>query len=501
MPNYKGRLVPLNLLRNFVVGVLALTVGSMPGYGATAGSLCDLNELNPWYEELLQKSIDKFIGEIKVRDRAVSLALRNLRDHGVPLPGDVSNLQSAPTKGIKPSRMLKVLQNLDNILIGVEALEALADGDGEKATDIVRKAALKSGMVAGLEIIGVPLVGAMFLALEVTILSFEKRQRQDRLLDVDYGFYVFLNDKELQSLLEHDRKKAVRYYVDKYLIPIRRHRRVFQSYMDSELPENQRIKVHSEYPDDFLWKFFLTVDKIVENEKLFSLVMTMLLDFEQKRERQLPTGQSTRHREEAKRLRASAGFKTLHSAAKILGSNGIWIREQICALYREHENKQLAAMAKTGRPSQRTEEEDDPFYRTFRAWRENRGIRMPEQKPPSKPPCDNWMKGNWRYLSENITQPLFYYKDDFTLNSDCTVKARQDKSSSRKNRWEIKGNKLIVTWGVGRDDAWVNEFIVPGSKKDKLDGQTIPPDEYRRKNRLSKNFRSCLRRDLSAAEC
>ena len=178
--------------------------------------------------------------------------------------------------GIKPVHINNIMTHFGSIIRAADAMGALMASDYEAAVDN----AVKGGVILGLTLKGIPMVGEMITALEITQASFEELKKQEDMLKVDCAFYQFMDDTKLQSLIQKGNWRDVSdYYINNYIMKDQLHRDRSQAYIDSVLGERVDLNLNSSNPFEVISNIGLHN----ANPKLRTFVITMLKDFDQKR--------------------------------------------------------------------------------------------------------------------------------------------------------------------------------------------------------------------------
>ncbi len=141
--------------------------------------------------------------------------------------------------------------------------KAVAQGEIEPVKDWVVDEAVGTGVSKFAEYIGATsnglIVGAMITSLKTVKESYETLEHEDCLLNVDMGFYRFLDDPKLRwSESGKMPAGAVDHYIQNYLVgggsgpygsTRAENRRVLQCFINLEMPESERIDVSSMGPE------------------------------------------------------------------------------------------------------------------------------------------------------------------------------------------------------------------------------------------------------------
>ena len=141
--------------------------------------------------------------------------------------------------------------------------KAVAQGDIEPVKDWAVDEAVGTGVSKFAEYIGATsnglIIGSMITSLKTVKESYETLEYEDCLLNVDIGFYRFLDDPKLRWQKSGEMPAgAVDHYIQNYLVgggsgpygsTRAENRRVLQCFINLEMPESERIDVSSMGPE------------------------------------------------------------------------------------------------------------------------------------------------------------------------------------------------------------------------------------------------------------
>lgn len=185
----------------------------------------------------------------------------------------------------------EMIKNLTTMLKIIEITEALDAGDYAK----LQKMTIDAAAAASLTAIGVPYVGAVLFAYEVTKESYKQLEHEDCLLNIDIGYYKFLDDPILTGEKIRDKHGKPIDKIDYYLMSYihgegtdpfgnrkEQNRRIFQCFINEELPEEERIQVDYSETNPFARAIQALV--VVNNRRrLRTPTNVMLRDFSAKK--------------------------------------------------------------------------------------------------------------------------------------------------------------------------------------------------------------------------
>ena len=274
-----------------------------------------------WEDELLTKVFDQLTSSAGLTQQAgVRKVLIELYKEKIPFGKGGALIR------LKPGQIVQVVKHVGTVTTTLSAVNSVANGDYKGALVTIAR----FGIEAFLEAKGMPHLAFASFAFDIVLMSKKEADRQERLLNVDMAFYKFLSEEKLQHLLDTDPGAAARHYIASHLASKngKRHRELFQAYIDTEIAEAERVQIDS-WQNDVLP---VNVGLQVQSPKLRSLVTTMLRDFERRREQELAPGEPTRIRRRFKAIESSASFQALRGMNKVLGSYPGFM-DEICQRY------------------------------------------------------------------------------------------------------------------------------------------------------------------------
>ncbi len=227
------------------------------------------------------------------------MAFNQVANHRLNKAGRAALLKLYRSKVFaKKATLGAVLKHLPDVLTGLEAADAMYAGDYRKVISLGSKFAVEKGLTWA----GVPLMGEVMLAVDVTMLSFEELRHQECLKNIDLSYYNFLDDpkmKDFEARLQQTTdvkkrnaiiKEQTRYYLMNYIHGEGRdpfgkrrdiNRKYLQCYVDKELP-GQNIQV--DYSE---WNPFARITQALQvsadNPGLRTATHMMLSDFSKRR--------------------------------------------------------------------------------------------------------------------------------------------------------------------------------------------------------------------------
>ena len=286
------------------------------GQTAVASDKCsdDQYQIHP---ELLKMAFDK-------------VAQKHLNDAG--RAALLKLYRSGISTGKTPVNQL--LKKLPNVLVAIEAAEAVYAQDYQKLATMSLPIVAEQGLTA----LGVPLAGPILATVQIVKLSYDDLHHQECLLNIDLAYYNFLDDKKLHT---GDKKTRVNYYLHEYIHGEGRdpsnhsrdiNRKYLQCYIDKDMP-GQHIQV--DFPEwNPFGRFNQAIQVSANSSGLKTAAHLMLSDFNNKREIELA-------RKKIAQYRQRTDYKVLKETLPILGNYPLlqeWICKEYLALVKEKGN-------------------------------------------------------------------------------------------------------------------------------------------------------------------